>query len=311
MRRAHTLPLSFLLFLLLFALPLATWAATADLSVGTFATGLTHARGLAVDTFGRLYISLRAPSGTIVRCTPPSNTMTLFASGLSDPIEMVFDSGGNLYVTNYNAGVGGNVFKITTGGTKSVFATILTPSGLVIDPQDNLYVGEYNLSRIDKITPDGTVSLYADLRPLSVNNHIQAMYRDADGTIYAGTEPGFIFKIGPGGSPITQFNRSGFGCNGIVKGWDGRFYSASYGHEEIWRIGADGSGALYTGAHDVAGHVDGLLGAARFNGPSGMVVLDGLIYCAEYDNNDVRTFDVDMATPAEHDTWGRLKVLFR
>ena len=287
------------------ALPPAAHAQT----VSTFAGGVTHARGLAFDNLGRLYISLRDPAGAIWRCTPPSNAMTGIASGLSDPIEMVFDGAGNLYVTNYNAGVGGNIWKITPGGTKSVFASITTPSGLAIDPSGNLYVGEYNNKRVDMVTSGGVVTVYADLGSLNINNKVQAMYRDDDGTIYAGVSYGAIYKIGPGGSPITLFNHSMNGCNGITKAPDGFFYAASYDYHEIWKITAAGVGTLYSGAHGVGGLVNGAIGLARFNGPSGLAIRDDVIYCAEYVNNDIRATLAPTANART--TWGRVQSLYR
>src|SRR5476651_1546198 len=56
--------------------------------------------------------------GNILAYTP-SGTQSTFASGLSQPGGMAFDSAGNLFVTSGN----GNITKITPSGVTSTFAS--------------------------------------------------------------------------------------------------------------------------------------------------------------------------------------------
>jgi hypothetical protein len=286
-------------------------------NVSTFANGLPDVRAVAFDATGRLYIARRTPAHAIVYCTPPSNTMSAFASvGLSDPVAMVCDAAGNVFVADYNdLNPGGAVHKITPGGTRTTFAALPNPASITIDASDNLYVGRWDRI-INMITPAGTVTTYADfnsvsyLGVLSVNNHITALHMDSDGTLYVATSWGALFKVGPGGSPITPINRVMLECFGLAKSLDGYLYASTYNHQEIWRIALGGSATLCAGATSVSGLVNGPLLSARFHDPAGIASYNGLVYVADYSNSAVRTF-ADLTSPVATTSWGRIKTLYR
>jgi streptogramin lyase len=277
--------------------------------VSTFATGLTYASGLVCDDHGNLYVTRRTPLGYIQRCTPPSNTWTTFASGLGDPFAMAFDAAGNMYVTNYAYGATGAVYKITPGGVKTTLATLVAPSAIAVGPDGNIYVGLYNSADIVMITPAGVVSPYCDLTPYNTNARPRAFWFEPDGTLYVGLSYGEIVTVGPGGAPITHFNRSTYDLLGLAKLPDGNFYMTSYTYHDIWQIAPDGTGTKVAGVSGVAGHVDGMLSAARFNAPAGIAFCNGSMFVAEYGNSDIRVFDY--VTPARTSTWGRIKTLYR
>lgn len=83
-------------------------------------------------------------------------------AGLSSPIGAVYDSIGNLYVSEF---LGQRVSKIAPDGTKTVFAGVAqgvqTPTGLAIDAADNLYVANYLVDNIVKISPAGASTVLA------------------------------------------------------------------------------------------------------------------------------------------------------
>jgi streptogramin lyase len=278
--------------------------------VSTFSSGLTFAAGLAFDSQGRLYVTRRSTVGVVQRCTPPGNTWTTVASGLGDPWDLAFDPAGNLYVTNYAVGSNGAVYKITPGGVKSTFATFIAPSAIAVGPDGNIYVGLYNAKTIQMITPGGVVTPYCDLGSYNFNAHPMRFWFEPDGTLYVGVEYGELVKVAPGGSSVTHVNRSMFGFGGLTKLPDGNFYATSYDYHEVWQIAPDGTGTRWSGAFNVAGHVDGLLTSARFNAPAGLASFGGLLYVAEYGNNDIRVF-TDLPTSARNTTWGRIKALYR
>src|SRR6266480_618515 len=65
-------------------------------------------------------------SGTIFKFTPTA-TRTIFATGLSFPTALAFDSMGNLFAANASPNAGsGTIFKFTPDGTKTTFATGLS-----------------------------------------------------------------------------------------------------------------------------------------------------------------------------------------
>jgi DNA-binding beta-propeller fold protein YncE len=68
----------------------------------------------------------------------PNGTASLFASGLSSPTGLAFDSLGNLYVANQG---NNTIDRFTSAGVRSLFANtgLNVPVGLAFDPAGNLY----------------------------------------------------------------------------------------------------------------------------------------------------------------------------
>jgi hypothetical protein len=96
----------------------------------------------------------------IDQVTPPDPRSQFAALPLSLPEGVVFDNLGNRFVAGAQ-----DVFKITPDGVVSTFATLPFSAGgygIAIDTVGNLYVADSFLSQISKITPGGTVSLFAD-----------------------------------------------------------------------------------------------------------------------------------------------------
>jgi hypothetical protein len=277
--------------------------------VSTFATGLTSARSCAFDASGNLYVVLRYSTGKIVRCAPPSNAMTTWATGFSDAIEMVFDDAGYAYVADYGAS---KVWKVSPdGSTKTAFATVPAASSITRDIAGNLYVSEYNNQAIDKITLAGVKSTYVAAVGGS-GDRLTMVSMDGDGTLYAGLlNPGTVYKIGPGGAPVSVFNTSMISCLGFEKDGNGFWYSSSYDGNQIFRISPTGAGAAFAGAYAVGAHLDGTLMASRFNYIGRPAIRGNLMYVPEYGNNDVRLIDLDLASPVAGSTWGRIKALYR
>src|SRR5262249_35142036 len=89
--------------------------------------------------------------------TPPPTGST-FASRVSNPQGLAFDTVGNLYVANYDSGT---VTKVTPAGTVSTFASGLgrPDGGLAFDTAGNLYVSDFGNNLVRKVTPAGVVSI--------------------------------------------------------------------------------------------------------------------------------------------------------
>ncbi len=72
---------------------------------------------------------------------------------------LAFDSNGNLFEAD---GLSGNIFKFTSGGAQSLFASGLAhPLGLAFDASGNLFVSEESASDIIKFTSGGSESIFA------------------------------------------------------------------------------------------------------------------------------------------------------
>src|SRR6266566_3098234 len=92
----------------------------------------------------------------------PNGVRSVFASGLTSPFAMAFDSGGNLFVAdggNENAGSGG-VYKFTPAGVRTTFASgLFEPQGLAFDRAGNLFVAAGGT--VSKFTPSGVHTAFA------------------------------------------------------------------------------------------------------------------------------------------------------
>ena len=97
-------------------------------------------------------LPLAAFSQTISTLAPPG-------SGMDD--DMVLDSAGNLYAAGYDDG---NVYRVTPGGSVSVYATGFgSANGLEWDHLGNLVVCDNTGDAIYKIAPDSTISLFVSI----------------------------------------------------------------------------------------------------------------------------------------------------
>ncbi len=112
------------------------------------ASGLLSApQALALDpTQGSIFVA-SAGNNRILRYNPDTGVTDLFAgvSSLDSPVGLAFDSGGNLFVSNFGAG---NILRfardasgVLQGGSPTVFASGLTePYHLAFGPDSLLYV---------------------------------------------------------------------------------------------------------------------------------------------------------------------------
>jgi sugar lactone lactonase YvrE len=94
----------------------------------------------------------------------------------------------------------GTIFKFTSGGTKTVFASGLNgPAGLAFDASGNLFVAEINTGTISKVTRTGTKTTFA-----SGLNGPGGVALDAAGNVFEGDSTGgTITKITPAGTKNT------------------------------------------------------------------------------------------------------------
>lgn len=177
-----------------------------------FASGLHYPAGLAFDHYGNLFVSSQG-DGVITKIAP-NGTTNIFASGLNNPLGLAFDSAGNLYVACYLDVSGtvqtANVYKYTTNGTQSTFASGGAPWALAFDGAGNLFVANAFSNNITKITPGQAQSTFATLynpQALAFDPHGNLFVADGDG--------GNIIEITPAG--VQSTNISGLtGSSGIA-----------------------------------------------------------------------------------------------
>ena len=127
----------------------------------TFASGVDVV-GMAFDPFGNLFVSQKskdtdASEGVILEFAPDGSSK-VFASNLTKPQGLAFDSLGNLYVADP---VHDAILKISSDGKQTRFASgIGHPHRLAFDAFGNLFVTDPAANSISEISPSGVVSTF-------------------------------------------------------------------------------------------------------------------------------------------------------
>jgi len=189
--------------------------------------------------------------------------------GLSDPFAVAVAKDGTIYFTD--AGEHNRILKLTTEGTLTTLAgnkegfsdgageaaSFNSPSGLVIDNDQNLFIADTGNNRIRKVTTAGQVTTLA-----------------GDGT--AG------YRDGPAAQ--AQFN----GPIGVALDPRGNVYVADSYNDRIRMITADGQVTSFAGEGG-PGYADGDRSTAMFDTPCGIVTSsDGSLIVADTGNDRLR-----------------------
>jgi len=133
--------------------------------ITTFAPGMSNPIGMVFAANGDLYVSNL--DNTIRRFPLGANSSggqgEIFASGISSPREIDFDAAGNLYVAS-----GGNVFRLTSTGVQSVFASGFSDvNALGIAANGDVFVGDYATQKVHRYSGDGTYRGFTSVGPSS------------------------------------------------------------------------------------------------------------------------------------------------
>jgi sugar lactone lactonase YvrE len=159
-------------------------AATAGVATSS---NLEFPNGVALDSSGNLYIA-DSDLNQIYKVTPAGILSVVAGNGstgaptagpalnsrLNGPADLKFDSAGNMYIADFN---GNYVEKVTPSGTLSIFAGTGTaateipgaatssplrgPDAVAIDAAGNVYIADSGNNVVEKVTPAGTLSVFA------------------------------------------------------------------------------------------------------------------------------------------------------
>lgn len=272
-----------------YAYHFSTFAGLAGSAGGTDATGsaarFSGPNDVVVDGNGNVYVGENV-SHTIRKITAAGVVSTLAGSAgvagtangtgpdarFKQPLGLALDGGGNVLVADYEnhairqvtpAGVVTTVAGLAgTAGTDNATGTAARfnfPVGLTVDPAGNIFVADSANHVIRRIAAGGVVTTFAGTMGTAGS---------ADGT-----------------GPAAKFNtpyRLAFDLSGNL------FVSDTFNHT-IRKITPAGVVTTLAGAVGVAGEVDGVGGAARFDTPYGIAVdAGGNVFTADYSGHTLR-----------------------
>lgn len=186
------------------------------------------------------------------------------------PIDVAVGSGGIIYVADYT---GNRIRKISAGQVSTLAgdgsyeikngpgesAAFKGPYRLVVDPNDNLYVIDYEDPRIRKISADADVSTYAGI-----------------------ATPGFL----NGGKLIAQFE---VGIQGVARDANGNIYIGDAFNERIRKINTVADQVSTYAGNGTVGFEDGDTAIAEFSYPAGLAFdSQGNLYVSDAGNYCIR-----------------------
>jgi RHS repeat-associated protein len=270
----------------------------------TFNVG-TAISPITVSNFGGTLASTNQTLTFAGTGSPSSTDGTGTTASFDQPLGMVMDAGGNLYVADAGSH---EIRKVTPSGTATTLAgggyagftngigtsaLFNHPVGLVIDVSGNLYVADEANNAIRKITPTGVVTTLAGSGTAGFTNGSGGaatfnlpcgVALDAAGNIYvADYNNNVIRKVTAAGMVTT------YAGTGIANSTDGPVATATFNHP--FSLAFDKSGNLFitdrvgsrirkitpagivsTLAGSTNGYLDGTGAAAEFSGPTSLAL---------------------------------------
>jgi predicted Zn-dependent protease len=229
-----------------------------------------------------------------------------------------------LEISGATAALNGQLYRYVTtlsGGSSTSNSATLTvakaffpfPVGLVVDASGNLYVTDTSTDTVQKIFA-GSVTTFAGTSgqtgtadgsgSVALFNDPTGIFTAADGTLSVTdnanatirriTSAGVVTTLA--GSTVNRGNNDGTGTAatfsspiGIGQDAGGNLYVADATNNTIRKISSTGVVTTFAGSAGIAGSVDGIGTAARFNHPTGIAVdASGNVYVSDSTNNTIR-----------------------
>jgi glucose/arabinose dehydrogenase len=174
----------------------------------TFAFGLDNPEGLALDSYGNLYVA-NSGNGTVSQINSAGNVST-YASGFINPMGVACDPYGNVYVSDLG---NGTISKINSSENVSAFTSVpintyYSLGFLTSDNAGNIYAAtgsgqNYNgLSTVIELDSNGNPIAYPGGSPAAISGI--AVY--GAGNVYYGVVDGPAFLTGNGGLLVNSWD---------------------------------------------------------------------------------------------------------
>jgi len=251
-------------------------------------------------------------SGSQASPTPGPAT----SSHLSYPQGVAVDSSGDLYVADPAANV---IEKVTPSGTLSIVAgngtggaatagpalssKLNNPQQLAVDSSGNLYIADDNNNTVDKVTPTGTLSIFAGTGtagtvtpgPASsskLSNPIGVAV-DSNGNVFIGEQGNNeVDKVTPSGT-LSVFKTGFSSPSDIAIDASNNLYVADDAHQEIAKVTPSGTLSIVAGTGLIGFPTAGLATSSRLDYPAGVAVdASGNVYI-----DDTTAYDLLEVTP--------------
>jgi len=179
---------------------------------------------IAISPQGNLYVSV---GSQIEEYSPSGQDLGAFATGLSTPQGLAFDSSGNLYVALSGTG---SVEKFNSSGLGATFATGLGyPVGIAINSQGNVFVSSFSVSnsQVNVFDSSGTNKLTLSLGSSGPGG----LTFDAAGDLFVANQ--------------LSFNVEEYAASGGLVSTSGTNYASTGSNSQPTGLAFDGSGNLY------------------------------------------------------------------